>query len=186
MEADLNDYDLEHVCTSHPRMSREQWQATYHQAWSLYYTPAHMRTLLRRAAATGVPLGSLMRLLVRFALTTRLEGIHPLQGGILRLKHPSERRPGLPAERPWVFWPRLAWHTVRTFSVAALMIARLLWWKRSILRDARTTVYADAALSPVPDEEDAPLDLLTKTSGAQAAVAHIRKVAGLTGARGAA
>jgi hypothetical protein len=38
---------------------------------------------------------SYMRLLARFALTVPLENVHPLQGGILRLKHPSERRPGL-------------------------------------------------------------------------------------------
>jgi hypothetical protein len=92
---DLDKYHLEHVCTAHPRMSLQEWQAVYGNAWSLYYTPAHMKTLLRRAAATGVPLGSLMRLLARFALTVPLENVHPLQGGILRLKHPSERRPGL-------------------------------------------------------------------------------------------
>jgi hypothetical protein len=35
---------------------------------------------------------------------------------------------------------------------------------------------------PVADDDDATLDLLTKTTGAVAAVAHIKKVAGLTGA----
>jgi hypothetical protein len=33
---------------------------------------------------------------LRFALTDPLENVHPLQGGLLRLKHPSERRPYLP------------------------------------------------------------------------------------------
>src|SRR5947207_1762747 len=104
MDADLNRYDLEHVCAPHPRMSREEWEAIYHEAWSLYYTPEHMKTLLRRAGATGVPLGSLARLLARFSLTDRLEHVHPLQGGVLRLKHPSERRPEMPRETPWIFW----------------------------------------------------------------------------------
>ena len=49
MEPDLNKYDTEHVCTAHPRMSRERWQAIYREAWSSYYTPRHMETVLRRA-----------------------------------------------------------------------------------------------------------------------------------------
>ena len=98
MDADLNTYDVEHVCTAHPRMSKAEWEAIYQEAWSLYYTPEHMKTLLRRAAATGVPIGSLVKVLVTFATTVRLENVHPLQSGMLRLKRPSERRPGLPRE----------------------------------------------------------------------------------------
>src|ERR1700726_4246941 len=59
MEADLNKYDVEHVCTAHPKMSKAQFEEIYREAWSLYYTPQHMRTLLRRMAATGGPKGSL-------------------------------------------------------------------------------------------------------------------------------
>jgi hypothetical protein len=42
----------------------------------------------------------------------------------------------------------------------------------------------DQALTPVRDDEDKTLDLLTKTAGAYAAVAHVKKVAELTGVRG--
>ena len=111
MDPDLNKYDVEHVCTAHSKMSADEWQDIYHEAWSLYYTPAHMKTLLRRAAATGVPVGNLAKYLLTFSTTDRLENVHPLQGGILRLKHPSERRPGLPRENPWLFWPRFGWET---------------------------------------------------------------------------
>jgi hypothetical protein len=38
----------------------------------------------------------------------------------------------------------------------------------------------DQALSPVADDEAETFDLLTKTTGARAAVAHVRKVAELT------
>jgi radical SAM superfamily enzyme YgiQ (UPF0313 family) len=182
MDSDLNQYDLEHVCTAHPRMSRQEWQTSYREAWSLYYTPVHMKTLLWRAAATGVPLGSLVRLLARFALTDPLENVHPLQGGILRLKHPSERRPDLPRERPWVFWPRFMWDTLRTHAISAHMVMRLLLWKGAITRDPDARSYMDLALTPVRDDEDTTLDLLTKTAGARAAVAHINKINELTGA----
>src|SRR5262245_28331550 len=182
MDSDLNKYDLEHVCTAHPRMRRQEWQTAYREAWSLYYTPTHMKTLLRRAAATGVPLGSLVRLLARFALTEALENVHPLQGGILRLKHPSERRPDLPRERLWVFWPRFMWHTLRTHAVSVRMVMRLLLWKRAITRDPDARTYTDLALTPVRDDDDVTLDLLTKTTGARAAVAHVNKVNELIGA----
>ena len=86
MDPDLNSYDVEHVCTAHPRMSRQEWEDIYREAWSLYYTPKHMKTLLRRAAATGVPMTSLVKVLVTFATTVRLENVHPLQSGILRLQ----------------------------------------------------------------------------------------------------
>ena len=182
MDCDLNRYDLEHVCTAHPLMEQREWQAAYRQAWSLYYAPTHMKTLLRRAAATGVPLGSLVRLLARFALTDPLESVHPLQGGLLRLKHPSERRPDLPRERPWAFWPRFIWHTLRTHAISAQMLMRLLLWKRAITRDPDARNYTDLALTPVRDDDDVTLDLLTKTTGARAAIAHINKVNELTGA----
>src|SRR5262249_4203410 len=66
-------YDVEHVRTTRSRMSREQWQSIYREAWSLYYTPKHMETLLRRAVVTGVPVNSLIKMLVNFATTAQLK-----------------------------------------------------------------------------------------------------------------
>src|SRR5262249_25914619 len=87
--------------------------------------PGHCTTR-RSTAATGVPMGSLLKVLVSFATTVRLENVHPLQSGVLRLKHPSERRPGLPRERAWVFWPRFVWETLYKHVILAGVIARLL------------------------------------------------------------
>jgi len=182
MEPDLNTYDVEHVCTAHPRMSREQWEAIYREAWSLYYTPKHMETLLRRAVATGVPVNSLIKVLVNFATTVRLENVHPLQGGIFRLKHPSERRPGLPRERAFIFWPRFAWETLSKHAVIVATIARLLVLKFVITRDPAARTYKDTALTPVGDDEEMTLNLLTNTTGAPAAVMHLKKIARLTAA----
>jgi Radical SAM superfamily len=179
MEPDLNAYDVEHVCTAHAKMSTAEWEAIYYEAWSLYYTRAHMKTLLRRAAATGVPMGSLLKLLVSFATMVRLENVHPLQSGILRLKHPSERRPGLPRERVWVFWPRFLSETLYKHVILAGVTAGLFVSKFTIGCDPLAPDYMDPALAPVGDDDDATLDLLTKTAGASAAIAHIRKVAEL-------
>ena len=182
MDPDLNKYDVEHVCTAHPQMSREQWESIYREAWSIYYTPKHMETLLRRAVATGVPVNSLIKVLVNFATTVRLENVHPLQGGILRLKHPSERRPGMPRESAFIFWPRFIWETLSKHAALVATISRLIWIRIAIARDPAARNYMDTALTPVHDDDDTKLDLLTKTTGARSTVAHIRKVARITAA----
>jgi hypothetical protein len=181
MEPDLNRYDVEHVCVSHPRMSRDQWEAIYREAWSIYYTPKHMQTLLRRAVATGVPVNSLIKVLVNFATTTRLENVHPLQGGIFRLKHPSERRPGLLREHSFVFWLRFVWETLGKHAVIIATIVRLLAFKLVITLDPAAPTYKDTALTPVTDDEEMTLSLLTNTTGARAAVAHLNEIRRLTG-----
>ena len=186
MDADLNKYDVEHVCTAHPLMSKEEWQEIYREAWSLYYTPRFMKTLLRRAAATGVPMGSLVKILVAFALSVSLENVHPLQAGVLRLKHPSERRPGLPRESAWRFWLAFLGQTVAKQAVVLATICRLLVWRFAIAHGRDAWSYSDQALAPVAGDEDETLELLTETSGARAAVAHIKRVDELVHARGAA
>ncbi|PDT01981.1 radical SAM protein [Rhizobium chutanense] len=181
MDADLNIYDVEHVCTAHPKMSKQQWEDIYHEAWALYYSPDHMKTLLRRAVATGVPLARLVKVLVSFATTVPLENVHPLQSGLLRLKTPSERRPELPREHPLVFWPRFAWETFRKHASLAGTIIGLTVSAFLISRDVKSKTYMDQALTPVADDEEETLHLFTQTSGGAAAVSHVRKVAQLTG-----
>jgi radical SAM family protein len=180
MDADLNNFDVEHVCTAHPRMRRQQWEAIYREAWSIYYTPQHMKTLLRRAVATGVPVNSLIKVLVNFATTVRLENVHPLQGGILRLKHPTERRPGLRRRNALVFWAQFISETLSKHAAIAAMVVWMIWTKFTITRDPNARNYTDVALTPVRDDEDTTLDLLTKTTGSLDAVAHLKKVARLT------
>jgi hypothetical protein len=181
MSPDLNIYDTEHVCTAHSVMSSKEWRDIYHEAWSLYYSPAHMKTLLRRAAVNGVPLLNLAKYLLTFSTTDRLEQVHPLQGGILRLKHPSERRLGLPQESAWIFWPRFLGGTIKKQAILANAAAWLLMWVFAIARDANARSYKDLALMPVGDDDEK-LDLITKTTGGRTAAAHIKKVAALTGA----
>jgi len=179
MDPDLNKYDIEHACTPHPKMSTAEWQNAYRDAWSLYYSPQHQETLLRRGMAMGAPMFNLAKYVLTFSTTDPLEGVHPLQGGILRLKHPSERRPGLPRESALVFWPRFIWDTIRKHAILAREMLRLLRLVRAIKRDPASRSYTDLALTAGDDDES--LDLLTKTTGVQAALAHAKKVADLTG-----
>lgn len=180
MDPDLNIYDVEHVCTAHARMSKSEWEAIYQEAWSLYYSPAHMKTLIRRAVATRGPVASLVKVLVSFATMVPLEKVHPLQSGILRLKHPSERRPGMKTAHPLVFWPRFVAESIVKQARFVGIIAKLAVTAWLIARDPASKTYMDKALTPVADDDEEKLSLFTETSGGVAAVTHARKIADLT------
>ncbi|MHA1190414.1 MAG: radical SAM protein, partial [Alphaproteobacteria bacterium] len=180
MESDLNAYDLEHVCSAHPKMSKQEWQSIYRDAWALYYSQGHMKTLIRRTIATEAPIGSLIKLLVRFSTTVRLENVHPLQSGLFRLKRPSDRRPELPRERPLIFWPRFAWEIVYKHTILSGTIIRLIFTAIVISRSPGSKDYVDQALMPVGEDDEETLDLFTKTTGGKTAVSHARRIARLT------
>jgi hypothetical protein len=158
-------------------MSRQEWERIYQEAWTLYYTPDHMKTLLKRAAATGVPMRSLATLLFLFATTMQLERVHPLQGGILRLKHPSELRPGLERPSAWLFWLRFLFGSMAKYARMIAIYVRIACWRGAIERNPAAHAYMDQGLTPIADDEEDTLDLLTKTSGAVASVARAKKMA---------
>ena len=78
-----------------------------------------------------------------------------------------------------MFWPRFVWETIRRHAILTREMLRLLRLVRAIKRDSASRSYTDLALTAVDDEVS--LDLLTKTTGVQAAMAHAKKVAELTG-----
>ena len=180
MDSDLNRYDLEHVVTDHPKMSRAELQSIYDEAWKLYYTREHIETLLKRAAVTNVRMMSLAKVLIQFSAMMQIEKVHPLQSGLIRMKRPAERRPGLPVESVWILYPRY----IRDLIINNIEFVRNAWWilhtMRRIERDPNRSLYVDQALSPVLDDEVETFDYLTKTDGAKAAIDHFKKVAELT------
>jgi radical SAM superfamily enzyme YgiQ (UPF0313 family) len=180
MDPDLNKYDLEHALTAHPKMSQAEWEKIYWDAWQLYYTPAHVETIFRRAKASGIDISRLMVMVLWFAASLRVERVHPLQGGILRFKSRDERRPELPVESAWKFYPQLAAEFVRKHA----LIAREAWRIRSICarvgRDPANLTYTDLAMTPVNDDEVENLAMFTHNAGAKAAVVHARKIRELT------
>jgi radical SAM superfamily enzyme YgiQ (UPF0313 family) len=180
MDKDLNNYDLEHVCTAHPLMSDSEWTSIYNEAWSAYYSPDHMEVLLRRAGASGIKMSSLVKLLYQFSTMHLLEGVHPLQSGIFRLRHRDERRPGLSSENALFFRIKLAADLTRKSWVALSTLTRLSYAAIRISYDPNRLKYADEAMARVTDEDELNLDLLNQTAGAKEAVAHQKKVFELT------
>ena len=96
MDPDLNKYDLNHRVSHHPKMSDEEWEEAFNSAWRAFFNDAHMETVGRRhaARADGRPKKA-MQYLNEFRAIYEIEGIHPLESGILRRRRRRSRRPGL-------------------------------------------------------------------------------------------
>jgi len=180
MDADLNKYDLEHAVTGHERMSQQEWEGIYRDAWRLFYSPEHMLTILRRAAATGVRTTSIMKLLMWFSTSVDVEHVHPLQGGVIRFKDRLDRRPGLPVEPVWRFYPRHAIETVRKSARLLWLLGKLEWQRRRIEADPDKASYMDAALMPVVDDETETLEIFNQNEAARGAVRHAHNIDVLT------
>jgi hypothetical protein len=167
-------------------MSKETWEQVYRTAWQAYFTPEHMETILRRAAATNCSMSRLVSFMFLFCYSVPIENVHPLQGGVLRRKYRRDRRHGMPVEPIWSFYPKFTWDFVSKLSRSL----RLLLWihaaSRRIQKDAYRHLYSDQALTPVSDEETETLELFTHSNAAREAVAHAHKVAHLTGANSSA
>ncbi len=180
MDPDLNKYDLEHAVTAHPRMSKHEWEKIYWDAWQIYYTPEHIATILKRAKASGIAIHRLMVIILWFASSLRVEKVHPLQGGILRFKNRRERRPEMPVESPFVFYPKLAGE----FFAKNSRILREVWRIRRICgrvdADPANLTYSDVAMTPVSDDDTDNLEMFTHNAGARQAVAHANKIRTLT------
>jgi hypothetical protein len=77
MDPDMNKYDLEHVTTAHPIMSKDEWQGVYWSAWSRYYTDQHVETVLHRAVKDGLNPKKICDAMTIFSGAARIEGVHP-------------------------------------------------------------------------------------------------------------
>ena len=175
LDPDLNKYDLEHVTAEHSTMSREQWERVYKEAWKVYYSTAHMETVMRRAVATGSNAGNMLLLLTWYWGCIELENIHPLQGGYLRRKYRKERRPTLPIESPLVFYPRYVTDLVWKHMRLAKQIWRFGRFRQKLKRDPNARDYTDLALTPVRDDEFETYEMF---SPAKAREEHLVKIAG--------
>lgn len=155
MNPDMNIYDLEHATTNHPRMTAEEWQRIYHRAWHLYYSPEHVRTLIRRALVSRTA-SRLVGSVASYYGSIRFEHVHPLQAGLFRRKARVTRRPGFPRESPLVFYPRRLWQLTSTALRFAAYYVWLEWTRRRFARDPNAQQYRDQALTPVADEPAEP------------------------------
>ncbi|HEY0411613.1 MAG TPA: B12-binding domain-containing radical SAM protein [Allosphingosinicella sp.] len=172
MDPDLNKYNLHHRLTKHPRMSDEEWDSAYKEAWASFFTWEHMETVARRHARLPAnrPKKAL-QYLNEFKMLYEIEGLQVLEGGIFRRKRRRSRRPGFKREPAILFYPRYVMETAvkafrywRGFRKQAAVIKR-------VLADPARYDYTDLSLQPVTPEEFDTLGLFQETSGGAEAVA---------------
>jgi radical SAM family protein len=153
LDADMNKYDVTHICAKHPRMSHAEWDRTYHAAWQRYYTIEHIETIIRRAASTKANASNALFLVSWFKGSIDIEKIHPLEAGFVRRKFRRDRRPSYPIEPVWLFYPRYwceaAVKTVRWISIY-LRLRRIYL---RIKHDPQRRQYTDDAMMPIGGEE---------------------------------
>jgi hypothetical protein len=175
MDPDMNKYDLNHATTGHARMSKQEIERTYRLAWDLFYSPEHVDRILRRAAATTLGAGKVLFPVVWFKGCISIEGIHPLEGGFLRLKSRLARRPTLPIEPIWRFYPKYVVETVRKQVAWIALYARMRRIYLKIKHDPNRRSYMDLALSPVLDDETESRELF-QSNAAQAYVRQEKRL----------
>ncbi len=181
MDPDMNKYDVEHVVTAHPKMSAEEWSGIYQAAWGHYYTDEHLETIMRRAYACGINLRSLRTVLFWFSSAVPVEGLHPLQWGIFRIKHRRDRRSGLPIEWAIPFYARYAADIVRKVTIVARRWRHLTRILNKVQADPNAKLYMDEALTAVAEEDAEHMELYTQNVAARTAVERERRVAAKPG-----
>jgi hypothetical protein len=186
MDPDMNKYDVEHVVTAHPKMTAEEWMNAYRTAWGYYYTDEHLETIMRRAYATGINLRSLRTVLFWFSSAVPIEGLHPLQWGIFRIKHRRDRRSGLPIEPIIPFYARYAADIARKLVMVGMRWRHLTKIIQRVQADPNAKFYMDEALTAVADEDSEHMELYTQNEAARVAVERERRVAAKAIGNGAA
>src|SRR6516162_6806351 len=153
IDPDMNKYDLNHVTTGHPRMSRAEWERTYQGAWQRYYTIDHIETVLRRVASVGANASNALFLLTWFKGSIDFEKMHPLECGFLRRKSRRDRRPCFPIEPAWRFYPKYLTETAVNQVRWILLYLRLRRLYLRIKNDPERSRYTDFAMAAVADDE---------------------------------
>ncbi len=146
LETDLNRYDSEHTTLDHPNMTRHELLKLYRRAWEMFYAPEHAETLFKRAEASGMQAWDIFTSFHGFFSLVKYEKIHPLQSGLLRRKHRKNRRPGLPIEPWWNFYPRRTWETITIQAKTAALGWRLWRIMKKAKREVEESGYSDAAI----------------------------------------
>lgn len=160
MDPDLNKYNLHHRVSRHPKMSDQEWEAAYRDCWRLWFNDEHMERVARRhAARPGGRPKKAVQYMNEFKMLWEVEGLHAMEGGVLRRKRRASRRPGFRRELPVWFEFKYAvetagkaWRYWRMYRNAARIV-------RKVEADPDRYDYTDLAITPVSADEMETLEL---------------------------
>ena len=175
MDPDMNKYDLEHV-THRASADVEGGVGAGLSARlaDLLHAGTHGDGDASRRGDTDQS-GKMMFLLLWFYGCVTIEKIHPLEGGYLRRKVRTDRRPGLPVESVLRFYPKYLADLVMKHLKLTRVIWRMARVRHAIKRDPHARDYMDTALTPVTDDEMDVLEMFTVTDAARAAGVKARR-----------
>ena len=169
MDPDMNKYDLNHRVSHHPTMTDAEWERAYNDAWDRYYSPDHVKTVMRRVAANGRSPGKIMAYMMLFSGWVKIEGVHPLEAGFLRRKSRRDRRPGMPTVPAWRFYPvHVAQTVAKQVKWLRMLVAVFPEYRRIKKNPDRS--YSDLAVEPIERNKLASLDLIARTMGGTGAM----------------
>ena len=169
MDPDLNKYNLHHRVSHHPNMSDEDWEGAYHDAWRLWFTDEHMETVARRhAVRPGGRPKKAVQYMNEFKMLWEIEGLHAMEGGVLRRKRRASRRPGFRRELPVWFELKYALETAGKAWRYWRMYRRAAQIVKKVEEDPDRYAYTDLAITPVSEDEIETLDLFHETAGGEA------------------
>jgi len=174
MDPDLNKYDLHHITCEHPHMSKAEWAYAYRESWKRYYSYEHCERVMRRAAALRA-FGNVLPVMTWFKASFELENCHPVESGLLRLKSRRDRRPTMPMESVWKFYPKyLAELASKTYGWVSIYLRLRIIYLR-IKHDPKRYEYTDLAIVPVVDDEIETHEMFN-TDAARAYVENERRI----------
>jgi radical SAM superfamily enzyme YgiQ (UPF0313 family) len=184
MDPDMNKYDVEHVCTAHPRMTKEEWEQAYRDAWASFYSDEHIETIFKRAYVNGLSMSKVNNTVTAFGGCTRIEDVHPMQFGFGRRKVRTQRRHGMPIVNPLVFYPWRVYDFTRNVAQWATLALRHRRMRKRIQHDPASRDYIDESLRITleganrPDEfMEVYADKIPATHGAPKREKTVEKVA---------
>jgi len=182
LDPDMNNYDSTHVTTPHARMTDAELLGIYRRAWGAYYTPEHVERVMRRAHRWGTRIDKVKWIMLSYHSISRIERVHPLDGGLLRRKNRLDRRPGLPVEGRVAFWSRYLGETIAKQARLLAMYLRYERTMRRVLAESRDSALSDAAMEPVRGSDLDDLELFSATASARSVADRARRIAAYRGA----
>jgi radical SAM superfamily enzyme YgiQ (UPF0313 family) len=134
LDPDYNNYDSFHATTTHPRMSKQEWERAFRDAWVEFYSFDHMRRSL--LAQNPHTYWGVLKNLIWYR-AGMIEGAHPMITGFFRLKDRRSRRPTFPVEWRWPFARRRAREIAHVLREYAKLLVEMqeLWLLTRIRRD---------------------------------------------------
>lgn len=116
-EDDLNKFDSFHVVADHPKMSKQQWEKAYRQAWKYFYSSQRIAGVLR--GLKGKRFFSMLGTFAWYKYAIIVNKLHPMVSGFHRIKSRGDFRPGI--LRPtWLrFYGRRIWEITVELTLTA-------------------------------------------------------------------